>query len=212
MLTTMIRYHTDCTEHLDLYWSHTIQTTESGHIARMGQKNAYEVSVQHPEQDRPLQELETDERALKCILRKQNLECIHLARDRDQWRAPVDTTINTRAGNQQMRLIECYYSVMTDRVLFVYLVPCQSTITASTQPNSSIPKHNSQHTAQQFHSKAQQPAHSTTVPFQSTTASTQHNSSLPKHNSQHKAQQFPSNNNDIPRRRNTFLTLLASLS
>ena len=61
----------------------------------MGQKSAYEVPVQHREQDRPLQELEKDERALECILRKQNVECIHLARDRDQWRPPVDTTINT---------------------------------------------------------------------------------------------------------------------
>jgi len=67
MLTTTIRYHTECTEHLDLYSSHTAQTTESGHIARMGQKSAYEVSVQYPEQDRPLQELETDERELECI-------------------------------------------------------------------------------------------------------------------------------------------------
>jgi len=54
-----------------LYWSHIVQTTESGHIARMGQKSAYEVSVRHLEQDITLQELEIDERALECILTKQ---------------------------------------------------------------------------------------------------------------------------------------------
>ena len=43
----------------------------SGHIARMGQKSAYKDFVKHPEQDRPLQELEIDERALECILTKQ---------------------------------------------------------------------------------------------------------------------------------------------
>jgi hypothetical protein len=37
----------------------------------MGQKSAYEVSVQNLAQDIPLQELEIDERALDCILTKQ---------------------------------------------------------------------------------------------------------------------------------------------
>jgi hypothetical protein len=46
---------------------------KSGHIAQMGQENAYEVSVQNPEQERPLQGLEMGGRAPECILTEQEV-------------------------------------------------------------------------------------------------------------------------------------------
>jgi hypothetical protein len=72
-----------------------------GHVTRMGEKkNAYRILVGKPEGKRPLGRSRrrcVDD--IKMDLKKIVWDCmdwIHLAEDRDQWRALVNTVMNHR--------------------------------------------------------------------------------------------------------------------
>jgi hypothetical protein len=71
----------------------------AGHVARIGEKrNAYKILVRKPEGKRPLgrpRRRWVDN--IKMDLREigwDDMDCIELAQDRDQWRALVNTAMN----------------------------------------------------------------------------------------------------------------------
>jgi hypothetical protein len=63
----------------------------AGHVARMGEKkNAYRILVEKPEGKRPLDNIKMDLREIVW----DGMNWIHLAQDRDQRKALVDTVMN----------------------------------------------------------------------------------------------------------------------
>jgi hypothetical protein len=71
----------------------------AGHVARMGEKNAYGILVGKPEGKRPLGRPRRRWENIKMDLREIGLggmDWIDLAQDRDQWRALVNTLMNLR--------------------------------------------------------------------------------------------------------------------
>jgi hypothetical protein len=74
----------------------------AGHVARMGEgRNVYRVLVGKPEGKRPLQRPRRRwEYGIKMDLREVGwgggVEWIHLAQDRDRWRAVVNAVMNLR--------------------------------------------------------------------------------------------------------------------
>jgi hypothetical protein len=73
----------------------------AGHVARMGEgRNVYRVSVRKPEGKRPLERSSRRwEDGIKMDLREtgwEGVEWIHLAQDRDRWRAVVNAVMNLR--------------------------------------------------------------------------------------------------------------------
>jgi hypothetical protein len=74
----------------------------AGHVARMGEgRNVYRVLVGKPEGKRQLEKSRRRwEDGIKMDLREIGLgacvECIHLAQDRDRWRAVVSAVMNLR--------------------------------------------------------------------------------------------------------------------
>jgi hypothetical protein len=73
----------------------------AGHVARMGEKrNAYRILVGKPEGKRPLgrrkhrwvDNIKIDPREIGW----DGMDWVHLAQDRDQWRALVNTAMNLR--------------------------------------------------------------------------------------------------------------------
>jgi hypothetical protein len=70
------------------------------HVAHMGKKNEYKILVGKPKGCTPLRRPRRRwEDDTKMALRKIGCECvdwIHLARDRVQWRASVNTVMNHR--------------------------------------------------------------------------------------------------------------------
>jgi hypothetical protein len=73
----------------------------AGHVTRTGEKrNAYRISVGKPEGKRQLGRLRRRwEYNIKIDLReigRVGMDLIHLAQDRDQWRALVNTVMNFR--------------------------------------------------------------------------------------------------------------------
>jgi hypothetical protein len=70
----------------------------AGHVARMvKKKNAYRILVGKPEGRRPLgrpRRRWVDN--IKIDLRETGVDWVHLAQDRDQWRALVNTVMNLR--------------------------------------------------------------------------------------------------------------------
>jgi hypothetical protein len=71
------------------------------HVARMGEmKGAYNILVGRPEGRRPLgRPGRRSEDNIKMDLREigfGDVDWIHLAQDRDRWRAPVNTVMNLR--------------------------------------------------------------------------------------------------------------------
>jgi len=76
-----------------------------GHIARMGEmRNAYSILVVKPEEKRPLgRPRRRQEDNIITDLREISLEVvywIHLAQNRDQWRAPMNKVMNIRFNKQ----------------------------------------------------------------------------------------------------------------
>jgi hypothetical protein len=72
-----------------------------GHIARMGAKgNAYTISMRNPEEKRALgrpRHRWKDNIKMDLIeIRWGDVDWIHVAQDRDQWRALVNTVMNLR--------------------------------------------------------------------------------------------------------------------
>jgi len=68
-----------------------------GHVARM--RNAYEILVRKPEGKRSLGRSRHRWQDIRMDLREvewEGVNWIHLAQDRDQWRAVVNTVINLR--------------------------------------------------------------------------------------------------------------------
>jgi hypothetical protein len=77
----------------------------AGHIARMGEmRNAYSILVVKPEEKRPLgRPRRRQEDNIITDLREISLEVvywIHLAQNRDQWRAPMNKVMNIRFNKQ----------------------------------------------------------------------------------------------------------------
>jgi hypothetical protein len=73
----------------------------AGHVARMGEgRNVYRVLVGKPEKKRPLgRPRHRWEDGIKMDPREigwGGVECIHLAQDRDRWRAVVNAVMNLR--------------------------------------------------------------------------------------------------------------------
>jgi hypothetical protein len=74
----------------------------AGHVAHMGEgRNLYRVLVGKPEEKRPLERPGRRwEDGFKWDLREigwgWGVECIHLAQDRDRWRAVVNVVMNLR--------------------------------------------------------------------------------------------------------------------
>jgi hypothetical protein len=73
----------------------------AGHVARMGEvRGAYNILVWRPEGKRPLgRHRRRREDNIKIDLREigfGDVDCIHLAQDRDRWRALVNTVMNLR--------------------------------------------------------------------------------------------------------------------
>jgi hypothetical protein len=73
----------------------------AGHVARMGEvRGAYDILVGRSEGRRPLgRPRHRWEDNIKMDLREigsGNVDCIHLAQDRDRWRALVNTVMNLR--------------------------------------------------------------------------------------------------------------------
>jgi hypothetical protein len=73
----------------------------AGHVARIGAKrNAYRLLLGKPEGKRPLgrfrrrceDNIKSDHREIACGC----MDWIHVAQDRDQWRALVNTVMNLR--------------------------------------------------------------------------------------------------------------------
>jgi hypothetical protein len=66
-------------------------------------RNAYKILVAKPERKRPAKDLGVDGRIIGWIIGWKGMDCIHLAQDRDQWRAVVKTVMKLRislnAGN-----------------------------------------------------------------------------------------------------------------
>jgi hypothetical protein len=72
----------------------------AGHVARMGEKNAYGILVGKPEGERPLGRprrrwVDNDKLDLREI-GWDGMVWIDVAQDRDQWRALVNTVMNLR--------------------------------------------------------------------------------------------------------------------
>jgi hypothetical protein len=72
----------------------------AGHVACMEEmRNAYKILVVNPEGKRPLGRPGNRLEDIRMDLRERGLEgvdWIHLAHDRDQWRALFNTTMNVR--------------------------------------------------------------------------------------------------------------------
>jgi hypothetical protein len=72
----------------------------AGHVARMGEgRNVYRVLVGNPEGKRPLERPRRRWKEIKMDLREfgwGGVEWIHLAQDRDRWRAVVNAVMNLR--------------------------------------------------------------------------------------------------------------------
>jgi hypothetical protein len=73
----------------------------AGHVARIGERNVYRVLVGNPERKRPLERPRRRwEDGIKMDLREigwgRGVEWIHLAQDRDRWRAVVNAVMNLR--------------------------------------------------------------------------------------------------------------------
>jgi hypothetical protein len=73
----------------------------TGHVARMGEmRNAYNILVWKTEKKKPLERPKRRwEDNIKMDLREvewEGLDWIHLAQDRGQWRAVVNTAMNHR--------------------------------------------------------------------------------------------------------------------
>jgi hypothetical protein len=72
------------------------------HVARMGEmRSAYNILVGKPERKRPLgkpgRRWKDNIRMDLSEIRREIVNCIHLAQQRDQWRALVNTVMNLRA-------------------------------------------------------------------------------------------------------------------
>jgi hypothetical protein len=68
----------------------------AGHVARMGDiRNAYNILVGKPERKIPIGKTGVDGKMLlEWILRSEGVDWIHLAQDRDQWRALANMVMN----------------------------------------------------------------------------------------------------------------------
>jgi hypothetical protein len=77
----------------------------AGHLARMEEMTVYRISVGKPEGKRPLgRSRRSWVDNIKMDLRDtgwDDMDCIDLAQDRDQWRALVNTVMN-------LRFIKCW--------------------------------------------------------------------------------------------------------
>jgi hypothetical protein len=65
------------------------------HVARMEKRNAYRILVGKPEGKRPLGRPRRN-RVDNIKIEWNGMDWIHLAQDRDQWRALVNTVMNLR--------------------------------------------------------------------------------------------------------------------
>jgi hypothetical protein len=72
--------------------------TRAGHVARTGEiRNACKIFVGNPEGKRPLGRFRCRRKNIRMYLRETELEgvdWIHLAQERDQWRAVVNMVMN----------------------------------------------------------------------------------------------------------------------
>jgi hypothetical protein len=73
----------------------------TGHVARIkGMRNSYKTSVENPEEKRPRgrpgRRWEENIRIDLREVRWESVDWMHLAQDRDQWRALVNTVMNLR--------------------------------------------------------------------------------------------------------------------
>jgi hypothetical protein len=73
----------------------------AGNVARIGEMNSYSILVGRPEGKRPLgRPLRRREDNVRKVLSKitwEVVDWIHLAQDRDNWQAVVNTVMNLRA-------------------------------------------------------------------------------------------------------------------
>jgi hypothetical protein len=73
----------------------------AGYVARLGEKrNEYRILVREPEGKRPLERSRcgwVDNIKMNLIeIRWDGVDCIHMAQDKDQWRALVNRVLNLR--------------------------------------------------------------------------------------------------------------------
>jgi hypothetical protein len=101
----------------------------AGHVARMGEgRNLYRVLVGKPEGKRPLERPRRRwENGIKMDLTETGcggVEWIHLAQDRDRWRAVVNVVMNLRVLASQSYLVSYLCVRRVDSFISVSLCLC----------------------------------------------------------------------------------------